>query len=74
MSLIHFLASSAGRLTHVVAGLILIGLGLFVASGLAGIVLIVVGMVPLIAGLADFCVFAPLFGAPLSGSAIHARH
>jgi hypothetical protein len=28
--------------------------------------------VPLLAGLFDFCVFAPLFGAPLSGPKIRA--
>jgi hypothetical protein len=30
----------------------------------------VVGLVPLVAGLFDFCVFAPLFGAPMSGPKI----
>jgi len=33
----------------------------------------VVGAVPLAAGLFDFCVFAPLFGNPMSGPKIRAE-
>jgi len=32
----------------------------------------IIGLVPLAAGIFDFCVFAPLFGAPLSGARIRA--
>jgi len=39
-------------------------------EGAAGIVVAVIGAVPLLAGVFDFCVFAPLFGGPLSGSKI----
>jgi hypothetical protein len=71
--LIKFLASRSGRITRVVAGLVLVALGLFVVSNVTlGIILIVVGLVPLVAGLFDFCVFAPLFGAPMSGPKIRA--
>ena len=38
----------------------------------AGVALGVVGVVPLVAGLFDFCVFAPLFRMPLSGQKIRA--
>jgi hypothetical protein len=41
-------------------------------QGTAGIVVAVVGVVPLVAGLFDFCVFAPLFGNPMSGPKIRA--
>jgi hypothetical protein len=37
-----------------------------------GIIVAVVGLVPLLAGLFDFCVFAPLFGAPMSDPKIRA--
>ena len=70
--LIKYLASGTGRIVRVIAGLALIALGLFAVNGAAGIALIVVGLVPLVAGLFDFCVFAPLFGAPLSGPQIRA--
>ncbi len=67
-----FMAASAGRIIRVVAGLLLVALGLLVIRGTGGIILAVVGLVPLVAGLFDFCVFAPLFGAPMSGPRIRA--
>ncbi len=67
---IKFMASTAGRVTRVVAGFALILWGLLGLGGAAGIVVALVGLVPLVAGLFDFCIFAPLFGAPLSGPAI----
>jgi len=70
MSLIKFLASTTGRVVRIVAGIALIALGLFVVQNTTGIILAVIGLVPLLAGLLDFCVFAPLFGAAFSGPAI----
>ncbi|MFN2198811.1 MAG: DUF2892 domain-containing protein [Anaerolineales bacterium] len=70
--LISFLASPAGRIVRVVAGLALIAWGLMGLSGTVGIIVAVVGAVPLLAGLFDFCVFAPLFGAPFKGPEIRA--
>jgi hypothetical protein len=69
---VSFLASPAGRITRVVAGIALVAWGLFGLSGTAGIAVIIIGLVPLLAGAFDFCVFAPLFGAPLSGQKIRA--
>lgn len=71
--IIGFLASPAGRITRIVAGAALIALGWFGLGGTAGIVVAVVGLVPLLAGLFDFCVFAPLFGYPFQGPRIRAR-
>jgi hypothetical protein len=67
---VKFMASPAGRITRVVVGVVLVALGLMVMHGAGGIIVAVVGLVPLLAGLFDFCVFAPLFGAPLSGPRI----
>ncbi len=67
MGFAKFMSSTAGRILRIVAGIALILLGLLVLQGTAGIILAVVGLVPLIAGLANFCVFAPLFGGPLLG-------
>jgi hypothetical protein len=69
---VKFMASPAGRITRVVAGIVLVVLGLMVIHGVGGYILAVVGLVPLLAGLFDFCVFAPLFGAPMSGPKIRA--
>jgi hypothetical protein len=69
---VKFMASTAGRLTRIVAGIALVLWGLFGLGGTTGIVVLVIGLVPLLAGLFDFCVFAPLFGAPMSGPQIRA--
>ena len=69
---ISFMASTAGRITRVVAGIALIAWGLLGLGGTTGIIVAIIGAVPLVAGLFDFCVFAPLFGAPLSGPKIRA--
>jgi uncharacterized membrane protein HdeD (DUF308 family) len=74
MQLIHFLASTTGRWVRIVAGIILVAVGLFVVQNTGGIVLAVIGLLPLLAGVLDFCIFAPLFGAPLSGKAIRSGH
>jgi hypothetical protein len=72
-----FMSSTAGRLLRVVVGLGLIGWGIYlivVASNLlAGILLAVVGLLPFLAGVFDFCVFAPLFHAPFSGAKVRAH-
>jgi hypothetical protein len=69
---VKFMASPAGRITRIVAGIVLIALGLLVMHGTGGIIVAIVGLVPLVAGLFDFCVFAPLFGNPMSGPKIRA--
>lgn len=69
---VSFMASTAGRLVRIVAGIVLIAVGLLVVGGTGGTIIAVVGVVPLLAGLLDFCLFAPLFGNPLSGSKIRA--
>ncbi|MGE5250680.1 MAG: DUF2892 domain-containing protein [Bacteroidota bacterium] len=70
--LISFLASTPGRVVRVVAGLALVIWGITGLTGATGVIVAVIGLVPLLAGIFDFCVFAPLFGAPLSGPKIRA--
>lgn len=70
MPLIKFLASTTGRWVRIIAGVVLIVVGLLVVKDTAGIIVAVIGLVPLAAGIGDFCVFAPLFGAPFSGKSI----
>ena len=66
----QFFATSAGRITRVVAGIVLIVWGYTLLPSVAGIVLIVIGLVPLVAGLLDVCVISALLGGPLQGAAI----
>jgi Protein of unknown function (DUF2892) len=70
MAFAKFMASTAGRLLRIVAGLALIGAGVLLVGDTTGLVLAVVGLVPLLAGIADVCLFAPLFGAPFVGRRI----
>ena len=62
-----FIAGTAGRAIRIVAGLALILVGLLAVGGVWGWILAIVGLVPLLAGLFDRCVFAPLFGLPFVG-------
>lgn len=67
---IKFMASKTGRITRIVAGAALIVWGLLGLTGTTGIIVAVIGLVPLLAGLIDVCVFAPLFKNPFKGSEI----
>jgi len=77
MAFVSFMASTAGRLLRAVVGLGLIGWGVYLVvaanSVTTGIILVIVGLLPLVAGLFDVCVFAPLFGAPFRGAKVRAR-
>jgi hypothetical protein len=64
----RFIASPAGRVVRIVAGLALILIGLLALDGLVGWIVAIVGLVPLAAGVFDWCVFAPLFGLPFVGA------
>jgi hypothetical protein len=74
MGFATFMASWTGRLIRIIAGLALIVVGLWLVTGTVGIILAVVGAAPLIAGLFNFCLFAPLFGGPFMGSRLGAQH
>ena len=67
MGFARFMSSTAGRLIRIVAGIALILVGLLFITGTVGLILAIVGVVPLAAGILDVCVFAPLFGGPLQG-------
>ena len=70
MSFVKFMSSTAGRATRVVAGLILIVIGVLIGG--AGWILAAVGLVPLLAGAFDVCLFGPLLKQPLSGKEVRA--
>ena len=71
--LAQFLASGAGRTLRAVAGLALIWWGFSHRADATGIVVMLVGVVPLAAGIFDFCVLSRILGAPFSGAAIRAE-
>jgi hypothetical protein len=69
----QLMASPFGRVLRIVAGIALIALGVWIDSGW-GVASIVIGAVPLLAGLFDVCVFSLLFGGPFAGRKIRALH
>jgi hypothetical protein len=77
MAFASFMSSAAGRILRILIGLGLIGWGVFLivttSTITVGILLAVVGLLPLVAGLVDVCIFAPLLGAPLSGAKVRAH-
>jgi len=75
MGFAQFMSSGLGRGSRIVAGIILVAMGLGLVGGTSGIVLAVVGLVPLLAGLLDVCLIGALFGAPLKGAdvRVHAK-
>ena len=77
MACASFLSSATGRVLRMLVGLGLIGWGVFLAVAAStitiGMILVVVGLLPLAAGLVDVCVFAPFFGVPFSGAKVRAH-
>ena len=62
MALVDLLMSNLGRTLRAVIGLALIATGLRLGGG--WLALSFVGLVPLVAGVVDFCLLAPLFHQP----------
>jgi ABC-type uncharacterized transport system YnjBCD permease subunit len=67
MGFVTFMRSGAGRGTRIIAGAAIIIVGLALVRGAAGTVIAVFGLVPLLAGIFNFCLFAPLFGMDFTG-------
>jgi hypothetical protein len=66
MSFVSFMRSGRGRGLRIVAGGALIAGGIAI-GGSGGIIVAVVGLVPLAAGAVNVCLFAPLFGLDFMG-------
>jgi hypothetical protein len=71
-STMKFLASGNGRIIRIVVGAALVIAGIFINPTWLGIVVVVIGLIPLLAGIFDKCVFAPLFGLPFDGKKLRA--
>ena len=66
-AVMQFMQSVTGRTVRVILGIILLALGLFVIQGVWGIVVALIGLIPLVAGLFGVVLMAPLFGYTLTG-------
>jgi hypothetical protein len=74
MGFAKFMSSTLGRWVRIIAGAALIAIGIFFVTGVWGIVLAVVGAVPLLAGIFDVCIIgALLLGTPFRGGEIRSK-
>lgn len=69
MAFAEWMAKPAGRILRIAAGLVLIGVGLYV-QGVLGILIAIVGVVPVLAGVFNFCLIAPFLGVPFRGRSL----
>ena len=68
MAFARFMASPLGRGVRILAGLALIAWGLGSLGGAVGWVVAAVGLLPLVLGIINGCLFAPLLKVPFKGS------
>lgn len=61
-----FINSPAGRIARIVVGLALVIWG-YTCNG---IVLMIIGLIPLVAGALDLCLISALLGGPISGKKV----
>ena len=67
------MATRAGSIIRIIVGLILIVVGICWGQGMAGYIIVIVGLVPILAGIFDKCLFAALFKLPSDGSALRQK-
>jgi Protein of unknown function (DUF2892) len=67
MAFAKFMAGSVGRIVRIVAGIAIMAIGLLVVKDVAGYIVALVGLLPLVAGVSNVCFISPIIGAPFSG-------
>lgn len=70
MPVLQFLGSTNGRWVRIIAGIVLVVVGILLGGWWW--LLVAVGAVVLAAGAFDFCLLAPLAGRPVGGKAFRA--
>lgn len=73
-ALFSLMASPAGRLLRITAGGALVFLGLLGLDGKSDYLLTVTGFVPLLTGVLNICLLAPLLGFPLRGPVVRSTN
>jgi DUF2892 family protein len=66
MRFARWMASSRGRWPRVIVGLLLIAFGIYLQSPW-GILISIIGVVPLGSGIDNFCLLGPAFGGGVDG-------
>ena len=73
VSFAKFMASQAGRLLRIVAGVALVALGRFATQSPLSVILLALGVVFVLVGVFNVCLLAPLMGLPLKGKDVLSR-
>jgi len=68
MGFARFMASPWGRGGRIVIGLALIVIGIGKVGGASGWIIAIIGLLPLILGIINGCILAPLLKVPFKGS------
>ena len=66
----RFINSPIGRIARLVAGAAILAWGFTRRESMLGIVLMVVGLVPLAAGAFNLCLISALLGGPIRGAEV----
>ncbi|MBN8617485.1 MAG: DUF2892 domain-containing protein [Anaerolineae bacterium] len=69
MAFVTFMTGNTGRMLRIIAGIILMTVGVLVVKDTLGTVLSVVALIPIAGGLLDFCVVGAVLGYPFRGAA-----
>ena len=69
MTVVRFMAHPSGRAGRILAGLVIMGIGI-VVGGTAGWIVMAVGLVPIVVSAINVCLLAPVFRAPFRGTKV----
>ncbi|MBK9748953.1 MAG: DUF2892 domain-containing protein [Chloroflexi bacterium] len=69
MAFVTFMTGNTGRMLRIIAGIILMTVGVLVVKDTLGTVLSVVALIPIAGGLLDFCIVGAVLGYPFRGAA-----
>jgi len=73
VKLVALMSTPFGRSSRVLAGLLLITSGLVLLDGVAGTVVALFGLLPLMTGLFNICPISPFYGMPLRACPVPVR-
>jgi hypothetical protein len=73
MKVVAFMSTTFGRSSRVVAGLLLIAVGLLLLDGVVGTAVALFGVLPLMTGLFNICPISPFYGLPLRACPVPVR-
>ncbi len=68
MKIVRLMTSPLGRGLRIVLGIVVIAAGLFAVGGTLGVIMALVGLVPMAGGVLDFCIISAVLGYGFKGA------